>query len=115
MEACLIVTYRCNARCYMCCTWQHPSKKDEEFSADLVNMIPDGLKFINITGGEPPLRDDLDQIIQIALTKSKRLVISTNGYFTKKIIKLAEKFGNRIGVRISIEGCLISLAYAYMT
>ena len=23
MEACLIVTYRCNARCYMCNTW-HP-------------------------------------------------------------------------------------------
>jgi MoaA/NifB/PqqE/SkfB family radical SAM enzyme len=88
----------------MCHTWQHPSKKDEEFTPDLVNKIPGDLKFINITGGEPLLRDDLDEIIEIALTKTKRLVISTNGYFTKKIIKLAEKFGNRIGVRISIEG-----------
>ena len=104
MEACLIVTYRCNAKCYMCNTWQHPSKKDEEFTPDLVNKIPAGLKFINITGGEPFLRDDLDQIIKIALTKTRRLVISTNGYFTKKIVKLAEKYGNRIGVRISIEG-----------
>ena len=104
MEACLIVTYRCNAKCYMCHTWQHPSKKDEEFSSDLVNKIPGGLKFINITGGEPFLRTDLDEIIKIALTKTKRLVISTNGYFTEKIIKLAEKFGNRIGIRISIEG-----------
>ena len=100
----MIVTYRCNAKCYMCHTWQHPSKKDEEFSSDLVNKIPGGLKFINITGGEPFLRSDLDEIIEIALTKTKRLVISTNGYFTDKIIKLAEKFGNRIGVRISIEG-----------
>ena len=88
----------------MCHTWQHPSKKDEEFSPDLVNKIPDGLKFINITGGEPLLRDDLDQIIQIALTKTKRLVISTNGYFTKKIINLAKKYDNQIGIRISIEG-----------
>ncbi len=104
MEACLIITYRCNAKCYMCHTWQHPSKKDEEFTPDLVNKIPSGLKFINITGGEPLLRDDLDEIIEIALTKTKRLVISTNGYFTKKIIKLAEKFSNQIGVRISIEG-----------
>ena len=104
MEACLIVTYRCNAKCYMCHTWKHPSKKDEEFSPDLVNKIPDGLKFINITGGEPLLRDDFDQIIQIALTKTKRLVISTNGYFTKKIIKLAKKYDNQIGIRISIEG-----------
>jgi len=88
----------------MCNTWQHPSKKEEEFEPDLVNKIPDGLKFINITGGEPFVRDDLDEIIQIAMTKTKRLVISTNGYFTKKIVKLAEKFGNRIGVRISVEG-----------
>ena len=104
MEACLIVTYRCNAKCYMCNTWQHPSKTGEEFSPDLVNKIPEGLKFINITGGEPFLRDDLDQIIENALKKTKRLVISTNGYFTKKIIGVAEKYGNRVGIRISIEG-----------
>jgi MoaA/NifB/PqqE/SkfB family radical SAM enzyme len=88
----------------MCNTWKHPSKTAEEFSPDLVRNIPDGLKFINITGGEPFLRDDLDQIVKSALRKTKRLVISTNGYFTKKIIGLAEKYGNRIGVRISIEG-----------
>lgn len=68
----------------------------------MANKVPGDLKFINITGGEPLLRDDLDEIIEIALTKTKRLVISTNGYFTKKTIKLAEEFGNRIGVRISI-------------
>ena len=104
MEACLIVTYRCNAKCYMCNTWQHPSRKEEEFTYDLIRKIPDALKFINITGGEPFLREDLDQIVQSALTKTDRLVISTNGYFTKKIVKLAEKYGNRIGVRVSIEG-----------
>ena len=104
MEACLIVTYRCNAKCYMCNTWQHPSKKDGEFTPDLINNIPDGLKFINITGGEPFLRDDIDQIIQIALKKTKRLVVSTNGYFTEEIVKLAEIYGNQIGIRISIEG-----------
>jgi hypothetical protein len=37
----------------MCHTWQHPSKKSEEFDPDLVNKIPSGLKLINITGGEP--------------------------------------------------------------
>jgi len=30
--------------------------------------------------------------------------VSTNGYFTDKIIQAAERFGNRIGIRISIEG-----------
>ena len=66
MEACLIVTYRCNAKCYMCNTWQHPSKKSEEFTPDLVDKLPDGLKFINITGGEPFIREDLDEIMAIS-------------------------------------------------
>lgn len=104
MEACLIVTYRCNAKCYMCNTWKHPTSKNDEFQPDLVNKIPDGLKFINITGGEPFLRDDIDEIVKIALGKTERLVISTNGYFTDRIICLANTYGNRIGVRISIEG-----------
>lgn len=104
MEACLIVTYRCNAKCYMCNTWKYPSKKEEEFTPDLVSKIPDDLNFINITGGEPFLRDDLHEIVENALLKTKRLVISSNGYFTNKIVKLAEKYGNSIGVRISIEG-----------
>jgi MoaA/NifB/PqqE/SkfB family radical SAM enzyme len=104
MEACLIVTYRCNAKCYMCHTWQYPSKKNDEFSSDLVDKLPSGLSFINITGGEPFLRSDIEEIIEKALKKTKRLVISTNGYFTDKIVKLAERYGNRIGVRISIEG-----------
>lgn len=104
MEACVIVTYRCNARCYMCHTWEHPSKKEEEFTPDLIYKIPDDMQFINITGGEPFLRDDLDEIIAIALTKTRRLVISTNGYFTRKIVQLVEKYGNQIGIRISIEG-----------
>ncbi|ACN15631.1 Fe-S oxidoreductase (radical SAM family protein) [Desulforapulum autotrophicum HRM2] len=104
MEACLIVTYRCNAKCYMCNTWQSPSKISEEYSPELVEKIPDGLNFINITGGEPFLRDDLEDIIKIAVKKSNRVVISSNGYFTKKIVRMAKKFGNKIGFRISIEG-----------
>ncbi|MDH5523361.1 MAG: radical SAM protein [Desulfobulbaceae bacterium] len=104
MEACLIVTYRCNAKCYMCNTWQHPSKKEEEYTPALVDKLPEGLDFINITGGEPFLRKDIEEIVEKALTKTKRLVISSNGYFTDRTVKLFERFGNRVGIRISIEG-----------
>ncbi len=104
MEACLIVTYRCNAKCYMCNTWQHPSKREEEYGPELVDQLPGGLNFINITGGEPFLRKDLPQIVEKSLTKTKRLVISSNGYFTERIIQLFGRFGNKVGIRISIEG-----------
>lgn len=104
MEACLIVTYRCNAKCYMCHTWEHPSKKSDEFSSYLIQKIPGNLDFINVTGGEPFLREDLESIVDVALQKTKRLVISTNGYFTERIINLAKNYGNRVGIRISMEG-----------
>jgi MoaA/NifB/PqqE/SkfB family radical SAM enzyme len=88
----------------MCNTWRHPSSKDAEFPPELIRKIPDGLNFVNITGGEPFLREDLCAIVEIVLDKTARLVISTNGYFTKKIVALAEQFGDRIAFRISIEG-----------
>lgn len=103
MEACIIVTYRCNAKCLMCNTWQYPTKPAEEITPEIVSKLPNGLDFINITGGEPFLRMDLDKIIEVALPKTKRLVISSNGYFTDRMVALAKKFP-QIGVRISIEG-----------
>jgi len=103
MEACIIVTYRCNAKCHMCNTWQFPTDPDKEIGPEIVAKLPSGLKFINITGGEPFLRDDLDSIIATVLPKTERLVISSNGYYTDKMLDLAKKFPN-IGVRISIEG-----------
>lgn len=103
MEACIIVTYRCNAKCHMCNTWQFPTKPSEEITPAVVEKLPNGLKFINITGGEPFLREDLAEIVQVALKKTERLVISTNGYFTDRMVALAKKFPG-IGVRISIEG-----------
>jgi len=59
--------------------------------------------FTNITGGEPFIREDLPEIVKELYKKSDRIVISTNGFFTDRIIKLCEEFPN-VGIRISIEG-----------
>jgi MoaA/NifB/PqqE/SkfB family radical SAM enzyme len=103
MEGIICVTYRCNARCYMCNTWKYPTKPEEEIRVEDVEKLPGGLKFVNVTGGEPFLRKDLEDIVGVAMRKSKRVVISTNGYFTNRTVKLAERFP-KIGVRISLEG-----------
>ncbi|HEX9061802.1 MAG TPA: radical SAM protein, partial [Clostridia bacterium] len=103
MEGLIAVTYKCNAKCYMCNTWQYPTKNSEEITVKDIEKIPSGLKFANITGGEPFVRDDIEEIISVVKKKTKRLVISTNGYFTGKMIDVAKK--NRdIGFRISLEG-----------
>ncbi len=59
--------------------------------------------FTNITGGEPFIRTDLNDIVRELYKKSDRIVISTNGFFTDRIIALAKEFP-QIGIRISIEG-----------
>ena len=98
----VIVTYRCNARCTMCNRYKAPSKPEEEISIETIKKLPK-MYFTNITGGEPFIREDLPEIVEELYKKSDRIVISTNGFFTDRIIALAERFPN-IGIRISIEG-----------
>lgn len=103
MEGILVATYRCNARCHMCNTWQYPTTPDQEMDPRYYERFPN-LEFLNITGGEPFLREDLEEIVRIVKPKCKRICISTNGYFTERIVELAKKFNGEIGIRISIEG-----------
>lgn len=98
----IIITYRCPMRCKMCNIWKNPTDKEQEISAKELEILPT-FKFVNITGGEPFIRDDLEDIVEVMFKKSPRIVISTSGWYYKKILKLAERFPN-IGVRVSIEG-----------
>ena len=74
----------------------------KEISPDDLRCLPK-LKFINLTGGEPFIREDLEEIVRVCYTKSSRIVISTSGWYEDRVIALAKKFPN-IGIRISIEG-----------
>lgn len=101
-DMCIITTYRCPMKCKMCNIWENPTLKDKEIKAKELEMLPN-VNFINITGGEPFIREDLEDIICVLIKKSPRVVISTSGWYEDKIIKLAESFP-KIGIRISIEG-----------
>lgn len=98
----IITTYRCNARCNMCDVWKFPSKAQDEIAPAVLEKLPE-LFFANVTGGEPFVRQDLPEIIEVLRRKAKRIVISTNGYFTERIIELFKKYPD-LGIRISIEG-----------
>ena len=98
----IITTYRCPMRCQMCNIWKNPTKIEEEIKAKDLRILPN-FRFVNITGGEPFVREDLPEIIELMFAKSPRIVISTSGWYDDYVIDVAKKFPN-IGIRLSIEG-----------
>jgi radical SAM protein with 4Fe4S-binding SPASM domain len=102
MDASIIVTYRCPMKCQMCNIWQNPTDKSREFKPELLNKLP-RVDAVNLTGGEPLIREDLPEIIRILYTKTNRIVISTSGWYEDRIIELARQFP-QLGFRVSIEG-----------
>ena len=86
----------------MCNRYKAPSKPEEEISIETIKKLPK-MYFTNITGGEPFIRTDLKDIVRELYKKSDRIVISTNGFFTDRIVELCKEFP-QIGIRISIEG-----------
>jgi MoaA/NifB/PqqE/SkfB family radical SAM enzyme len=79
-----------------------PSLPEEEITIETIKKLPE-MYFTNITGGEPFIREDLKDIVRELYKKSDRIVISTNGFFTERIVDLCKEFP-QVGIRISIEG-----------
>jgi len=85
------ITQRCNGKCVMCRIWNKKLKKElkiNDISKVLSNRFFDDLRWIVLTGGEPFLRDDLVDVIEMLnkLPNLKWITIHTNGFLTKKII-----------------------------
>lgn len=102
MDGILAVTYRCNSRCIMCRTWEHPTKRELEIRPEDLTTLPRMVR-LNITGGEPFLKEDLDEILTLVRTKAKRVVISTNGFLTQKTLQVMSRHRD-VGIRISFDG-----------
>ena len=103
MECSVIVTYRCNAGCHMCNTWANPSDSSEEFKPAILDKLPTRISRLNITGGEPALRDDLADIVAVLDRRTPDLEISTNGYFTERLLAAAKQYPH-LTFRVSVEG-----------
>jgi MoaA/NifB/PqqE/SkfB family radical SAM enzyme len=102
MDGIIAVTYRCNSRCTMCYIWKYPSKKEDEIRPEDLLSLPKMVR-LNITGGEPFLKEDLSDILEVIKKKAKRVVISSNGLLTKKTLEVMSKHRD-VGIRISVDG-----------
>jgi Fe-coproporphyrin III synthase len=102
-ELAIMPTFRCNAKCQMCHIWKYPTKSKEEITLQDMEKLPSGFARINLGGGEPTLRADIVEIVDVLSKKTEHLEISTNGYFTERLISIAQRHPD-IRIRISMEG-----------
>jgi radical SAM protein with 4Fe4S-binding SPASM domain len=81
----------------------------KELAPEDWSNIPETLRDVNLSGGEPFLREDLPQIVQVVRTAcpKARIVISTNGLNPERIEGIISKIlevDEGIGVGVSVDG-----------
>jgi cyclic pyranopterin phosphate synthase len=96
------VTDRCNFRCLYCMPEQGLEwlpKKDilsyEEIADVVSQLAPMGLKRLRITGGEPTIRPNLDELIRLlkAIPGIEDIALSTNGVRLPQMARLYREAG----------------------
>lgn len=90
------VTFRCNAQCVFCFNWKDINTNlKEELSLEEIEKISasmPGFPWLMLSGGEPILRKDLAEIIQIFYknNKIKHVTLPTNGLLPDVLVKVCE-------------------------
>lgn len=94
------VTAACQSRCKTCqigeMFCQDPTRSQKDLKLDEIEKIFQTMKpvyFFNMSGGEPFLRKDLPEIVELACKYLKPKVVHTptNGILTDRIVKNTEK------------------------
>ncbi len=64
---------------------------------------PAGIAQLSVTGGEPTLRKDLGEVVDVLCPKARVLEIGTNRMHANRLLPIIEKYPD-VKIRISIEG-----------
>lgn len=103
MDLTIISTFRCNSKCQMCYIWKNPTDPREEVSLKTLSKLPGGFDNLNVSGGEPTLRTDLHELIDVVYPKARITEISSNGLHPERLVPIIKRYPN-IKVRFSLEG-----------
>lgn len=112
------VTSACNARCEFCFNLDNvenwKNRKSVELSLEEVRQIAINLKrlpYLNISGGEPFMRPDLADVIEVFYRQSKTqwVTIPTNASLTSLVLQVTQEILTRcptlfLTIQISLDG-----------
>ncbi|MEH2342466.1 MAG: polysaccharide pyruvyl transferase family protein [Nostoc sp.] len=107
----------CNSKCQMCNIWQQkldyqitPSELKKALSSPLFSEV----KFVGVNGGEPTLREDLPELVDILfqkLPKLSNISLITNSLNSTQVIKRITEIGQvikshkgHLDVMVSLDG-----------
>ncbi len=107
----------CNSRCQMCNIWQ--KKLDyqitpKELATALDNPLFSDVRSVGVNGGEPTLRKDLTDLVDVLyreLPSLKHISLITNAYQDQIVIKrisevgqVVKQYGGNLDVMVSLDG-----------
>ncbi|MDX2230420.1 MAG: radical SAM protein [Leptolyngbyaceae cyanobacterium bins.349] len=75
------LTYRCNARCHFCDIWALEPKQEADFATiqrNLQDLRRLGVKYVDFTGGEPLLKEEVGEIYAEAKRQGFSTSMTTN-------------------------------------
>ena len=103
------ITDKCNLKCEYCYVNSSPHNKEimkYEKVVELFDILErNGVNTIQLTGGEPLVHPDIENILTLATAKFDVIALLSNGvHFPDKIIRIIEKNLDKIAVQISIDG-----------
>ena len=95
----LFSSFRCDARCVMCYTWVKAKWQPQLSLEQLRHIVEDPLirdytEIVNLAGGEPTLRTDLVEMVQLLVNGCphlKTVDIPTNGMQTDRVVDQIER------------------------
>lgn len=105
------VTSRCPLSCKHCFYNAELNKPIKELTLQEIEKIANNLpylEYLQLSGGEPFIRDDIPQIAEIFFKRGlKKLIIPTNGFLGERVIEQAKKMkkaGYNFSITLSIDG-----------
>jgi MoaA/NifB/PqqE/SkfB family radical SAM enzyme len=111
------VNLRCNTTCAMCNIWELKSSHAlslEQFEKIFADPVYTGIEYIILAGGEPTLRNDLPEIVELMhrhMPRLKKLLIPSNAISIAsirrqypRIARYCAKHKIRLSVGVSLDG-----------